>query len=128
MLGKNLLCIDSMQFMNLKNLVQNSQKIKFNDLSQEFNEKQLELVKQKEYYPYEYMNNFERFDERKLPNKEHFYSTLNEKHISDKGHEHALRIWNEFEMKNMGKYHDLYLKIDALSLADVFEEFRNICI
>ena len=52
------------------------------------------------------MNIFERFDETKLPNKEHFYSTLNEKHISGKGYEDALRICNESEMENMRKYHE----------------------
>ena len=69
-------------------------------MSQEFNEKQLALVKQKGYYPYEHLNSFERFDETKLPNKEAL-NTLNEKHIGGKGYEHALRIRNEFEMKNM---------------------------
>ena len=73
---------------------------KFNYLSQEFNEKQLELLKQKGYYPYEYLNSFERFDVTKLPNKETL-NTLNEKHIGDKGYEHALRIRNELEMKNI---------------------------
>ena len=84
----------------LKNLVQNSPKNKFNYLSQEFHEKQLALVKQKGCYPCEHLNSFERFDETKLPNKEAL-NTLNEKHIGGKGYEHALRIRNEFEMKNM---------------------------
>ena len=66
----------------LKNLVQNSPKNKFNYLSQKFNEKQLALVKQKGYYPYEHLNSFERFDETKLPNKEAL-NTLNEKHIGE---------------------------------------------
>lgn len=86
----------------LENLVQNSPKNKFNYLSQEFNEKQLELLKQKGYYPYEYLNSFERFDVTKLPNKESL-NTLNEKHIGDKGYERALRIRNELEMKNIWK-------------------------
>ena len=52
------------------------------------------------------MDIFERFDETKLPNKEDFYSTLNKKLIIDKGYDDALRIWNESEMENMGKYRE----------------------
>ena len=38
------------------------------------------------------------------------------------------KIWNEFNMKNMGDYHDHYLKKDVLLLADVFEKFINTCL
>ena len=44
---------------------------------------------------------------------------------SDKEYEHGLKVWNKFEMKTMKDYHDLYLKCDVLSLADVFKKFRN---
>ena len=39
-----------------------------------------------------------------------------------------MRIWNGFKLKTMGDYHDLYLKTDVLLLADVFEEFRRVCL
>ena len=79
-------------------------------------------------YPYDYMNGFEKFSERHLPPKKYFYSKLNDCGITDKEYQHAERIWKELKIKNLGEYHDLYLKSDVLLLADVFEEFRNICL
>ena len=93
-------------------------------MSQEFDNNVLDLVKQKGFYPYEYMSDFEKFKEE-LPNKEKFYSSLTGKKINDKEYEHVLKVWNKFEMKTMKDYHDLYLKCDVLLLADVFEKFRN---
>ena len=69
----------------------------------------------------------ERFKETQLPPKEKFYSKLNDCGISDEDYEHAQKVWKEFGIENMGDYHDLYLKSDVLLLANVFEEFRNVC-
>ena len=74
------------------------------------------------------MNKIERFSEEKLPPKKEFYSKLNDCDVSDEEYAHAQNIWEEFRIKNLGEYHDLYLKSDVLLLADVFEEFRNICL
>ena len=123
MVGKILGFVDIMKFMNssLENLVKNMPEGKFKYLSQEFSKKQLEFVNEKGNHPYVYLNSFELFQETKLTYKEDFYSTLNNKHISDKAHNHALQIWDEFEMKNMGgEYHHLYLKINVLLLGGVF--------
>ena len=78
-------------------------------------------------YPYDYMDSFDKFSE-KLPTKGEFYSILNNEHISDEDYKHAQDVWNEFSLKNMGEYHDLYLKSDVLLLADVFENFRKTCL
>ena len=74
------------------------------------------------------MDSCERFEETLLPNKEDFYISLNMEGISDVDYRHATRVLKDFEMKNLGEYHDLYVQSDTLLLADVFENFRNKCI
>ena len=123
--------LDSFKFMasSLGGLVDNLKKSgldKFVYLEKEFKEK-FELLTQKGIYPYDYMNSFEKFSETQLPPKKDFYSKLNDCGVSEEEYEHTKIIWKEFELKNLGEYHDLYLKTDVLLLADVFEEFRNIC-
>ena len=49
-------------------------------------------------------------------------------HISIKDYLTCEKIWNKFGMKNMGDYHDHYLKKDVLLLADVFEKFIDTCL
>ena len=71
-------------------------------------------------YPYEYMDSWERFDETSLPDKDAFHSSLNIEDITDADHRHAKRSFKEFDNKNLGDYHDLYVKSDTLLLADVF--------
>ena len=86
-----------------------------------------DLLFKKGIYPYEYMDSCHRFEETNLPEKEHFYSRLNDEHITDDEYEHAKKIWETFGCKTLGDYHDLYVKTDVTLLADVFENFRNLC-
>ena len=79
-------------------------------------------------YPYEYMDSWERFNETSLPDKKAFYNELNLEDIADKDYAHAQKVWQVFEIKNLGVYHDLYVQCDKLLLADVFENFRDKCI
>ena len=79
-------------------------------------------------YPYEYMDSWERFSEKLLPSKEDFYSNLNMEDISDIDYRHANNVFKRFELENLGDYHDLYVQSDALLLADVFNNFRDMCI
>ena len=120
--------LDSFKFMasSLESLVGNLGLEKLIQTKKEFGEK-VKLISRKGIYPYDYMNGIKKFSEEKLPQKENFYSKLNDSSISNEDYEHAQRIWKEFEVKNLGEYHDLYLKSDVLLLADVFEEFRNVC-
>ena len=80
-LNKNLVFIDSMQFRNssLDKLVKNMSDKDFKYLVEEFFSKNLELLKQKSAHPYEYMNNFKRFNEEKLPAKKYFFSSTKKK-------------------------------------------------
>ena len=128
--NRNLVFIDNMQFIkdSLDTLVRNLGEKDFNYLSKGFSGKYLELAKQKGDYPYEYMDSFKKFNECELPSKDKFYSSLKDKNISDEDYERAKKIWNVFNIKNLGEYHDLYLKTDVLLLYDVFEKFINICV
>ena len=83
---------------------------------------------QKGVYPYEYMDDWEKFNETSLPEKEDFYSHLNMEDITDADYAHAKRVCKDFEIKNLGEYHDLYVQSNTLLLADVFENFRNMCL
>ena len=65
-------------------------------------------------YPYEYMDNWEKFNETSLPNKESFYSNLNMKNIDDIDYRHGNNVFNNFKLKNLGEYHDLYEQSDTL--------------
>ena len=89
-------------------------------MTQELDKKVLHLVKQKEFYPFEY-----RSDKEKVARKENFYSSLTRGKVTDKEYECVLNVWNKFETKAMKDYHDFYLKYDLSLLADVFEKLRN---
>ena len=71
------------------------------------------------------MDDWNRFDEEQLPDKSDFYSGLNMEEISGTDYRHAQNVFNKFNIKNLGEYHDLYVQSDTLLLADVFENFRN---
>ena len=86
------------------------------------------LLLRKGVYPYEYMDSWKRFKEESLPDKESFYSELNNEHITDEDYAHAQKVWDTFKIKNLGEYHDLYVQSDTLLLADVFKKFRDKCI
>ena len=77
-------------------------------------------------YPYEDIDNWEKFDETTIPPKEAFHSNLNLEDIRDEDYAHAQNVWEVFEINNRGEYHDLYVQSDTLLLADVFENVRHI--
>ena len=122
--------IDSFKFMSssLDSLVNNLARgdHKFWGFEQ-FTNKQRKLLIKKGIYPYEYMDSWDKFNDNELPSKDKFYSKLNMSNVNDKDYDHARKVWNEFKIKNMGEYHDLYLVTDVILLANVFESFRTVC-
>ena len=86
------------------------------------------VLLRKGVYPYEYMDDWDKFNEKKLPCKESFYSNLTMEDISDTDYKHANNVFEKFNLNNLGDYHDLYVRSDTLLLADVFENFSNACL
>ena len=84
------------------------------------------ILLRKGVYPYEYMDEW-MFDEKELPSKGSFYSSLTMEDISETDYAHANNVFKKFNLNNLGEYHDLYVRSDTLLLADVFENFRNAC-
>ena len=127
--------LDSYQFLStsLEKLVQNLKKsnhsfpitAKLFNQKFGFDPKLNELLFRKSIYPYEYMDSFERFKENNLPNQECFFSDLNQSHISIEDYNHAKNVWKNFNIKNLGQYHDFYVNLDTSLLADVFQMFRK---
>ena len=122
--------LDSFKFLpaSLGALVNNLPKDAFNNLERYYTPEEAKLIKRKGVYPYEYMNTEERFKETKLPPKKAFYSKLSGEGITEKDYKHALNVWNAFNMKTFKDYHELYNETDVLLMADVFENFRDICL
>ena len=86
------------------------------------------LLLRKGVYPYEYMDSWEKFNETSLPSKEDFYSNLNMEDIDDIDYRHGNNVFKGFKLENLGDYNDLYVQSDTLLLADVFNNFRDMCI
>ena len=123
--------IDSFKFMSssldslVNNLAHGNNKFfGFED----YNESQYKLLIWKGIYPYEYVDDWNRFKETALPPKEAFHSKLNMFGVSDQDYKHACRVWREFGLKDFGEYQDLYLKTDVILLVNTFEAFRKVCL
>jgi len=126
---RELRFLDSFRFMasSIDALSKNLSKEQCKNVKSRYFGKQLDLVLRKGVYPYEYMDSLERLNETQLPSKTAFYSKLNETEISDEDYKHAQTVWKEFGCKTIRDYHNLYNVSDVLLLADIFENFRDVC-
>ena len=86
------------------------------------------LSLRKGVYPYQYTDSWEKFNKTTLPTIEEFYDPLNLEDINKEDHAHAQKVWDTFNIKNPGEYHDLHVQLDTLLLSDVFENFRDLCL
>lgn len=87
----------------------------------------LQLLSRKGVYPYRYINSFKRFEEKALSPQKAFFNDLDGKTVSDQEF-HAQLVWDVFKIQDLGLYHDLYMETDVHLLADVFENFRSLCL
>ena len=86
------------------------------------------MLLRKGVYPYEYIDGWDKFNEKIIPSKELFYSNLTLENISEIDYAHANKVFKKFNINNLGEYHDLYVRSDTLLLADIFENFRQSCL
>ena len=108
----------------------------FKHLTQKLGSENFKLLKQKDAYPNEYMDSFERFSGKKFPDKKYSYRSLKDGttndtveilngHITDEEYLTRVKTRNRFNMKNIVDYHDHYLEEDVLLPADIFEKFNS---
>ena len=121
---------DSLKFMasSLEALVNNLPEEALNNLNKYFTSKQVKLLKQKGFFPYDYLDDIEKLKDTKPPPQKAFYSKLTGKGINNYNYNHVLNIWKTWNMKTFKEYLELYNVTDVLLLADVFENFRDICL
>ena len=121
---------DSMKFLlsSVEALVNNLPKDGFKNLEKYFSPEQVKLLKQKGFFPYDYMDDIEKLKIKKPPKQEAFYSKLTGHGINNINYQHVLKVWKTWKMKTFKEYLKLYNETDVLLLADVFENFRDVCL
>ncbi len=116
---------DSMQFMpgSLQTLAEalkqkpgegRDEFLKYTNMKRHFNEEEMKIICQKGIYPYEWMDDAEKFKQEYLPTRKEFRSKLKLGGVSEKEYKHAQRVWHHFKCKTFQDYHDIYLKCDVL--------------
>ena len=121
---------DSFKFMasSLDALVNNLSEDDFKNLEKYFTPEQVKLLKQKGFFPYDYLDSIEKLKETTPPPQKAFYSKLSGKGINNYNYKHVLNVWKTFKMKTFKDFLSVYNTSDVLLLADVFEKFRDVCL
>ena len=127
---KNFIFIDSYAFLasSLDNLSSNlDDATKHRYLSQIFPNDKIDLLMRKGALPYEYIDEWSKFDDSSLPPIDKFHSSLTNSSISEEVYIRLQSIWKQFNCENLGAFQDIYLKVDVVLLAAIFERFRESC-
>jgi hypothetical protein len=104
-------------------------KASFHHLAKEFGhlpDHQFCLLLRKGVFPYNWLDSHFKLQDTCLPDREAFFNDLKQEPISDKDYHHAQKVWDAFQMNTFQDYHDLYLKLDVLLLADVMDNYRAV--
>ena len=121
---------DSFRFMSsiVDKLSKNQQGDQCKNLKKCFpDENKFDLLRRNGVYLYDWVDSLETFEHPALTAKEAFYSGLNSKDSSDEYYQHAKKVGHTFKMKTFRECDDLYNNCDILILADIFENFRDVC-
>ena len=74
------------------------------------------MLLRKGVYPYEYMDGWDKFNEKSISSKESlFYSNLTMENITEMDYIHANNAFKTFKLNNLGDYHDLYVMLTDLN-------------
>jgi hypothetical protein len=124
----NVVFLDSYQFMSssLASLVQNLDSLPFTELlKRDYPNLSNDVIKRKGIFPYSYFNSLTKLQESSLPPRCAFRNDLTGENCSEEDYRFAQRAWQEFDCQSFGDYLMVYLKLDVLLLACVFERFRQ---
>ena len=126
--------LDSFRFMSssLDTLANNLPADEFSLLENYFKdwpESSVQMLKQKGFFPYNYIDSFPKLRETELPLREKWTNSLQQYQVSvtEDEYEHALRVFQAFKCKTIGEYYNLYLKTDVFLLAAIVLCFRKVC-
>ena len=132
-LHESLRFLDSYQFVSqtLENLAKTLQASDYSILKQfscNIPDHLFVKLAQKGFFPYSYLDSFEKFKEPLPTYGDSWKNSLTGAiDITPSDYQHALNTYQEFGCRNLGDYHD-HLKTDVLLLADIFEKIRNVCL
>ena len=125
-LFNNFKIIDSLSFLpsSLDNLASNLTVQQKDVFLKQIYPDDTTLLHKKGSLPYEYLTSLDKFNDD-LPDKSQFYSSLSESEITQEMYDHVKSVWSSYNCSKLSDLHDIYLKVDVLLLASVFENFRH---